>query len=759
MKVLFMYSVVAGYYLFVAEPYSCNGIRACSSLQEPSRRLDLHNSHISALPSNVFDGLVDLVFLDLSYNNISILRPDVFNGLLSLTHINLSYNNISSLSYKAFRGLTNLTHLNLYRNNIGFLPQNVFKGLLNLVALDLHDNKIADLPYKVFDDVSSLTYLYLDLNNIPTIRSMVFKELSELTYLDLSENKITILNQNAFRGLSNLSTLYLDGNEVTNLQNNVFDELSSLDTLTLDRNKLASLPDNIFREVSKLTLLHLAYNNLVTFPSDVFNGLSELRYLYLNNNDITVLPHNVFGELPNLTYLDLSDNKIVIIPINLFMGLSKLIFLYMHHNKIDNLSYGVFSRMGVDGKRYNWDNKSTVESAPPNNIQNLDISYNRLTHLPRLPDNLSHLNIIGNNIDVTERMFEDLDNLKMLFTDIPFMCCVKPPSVDDNNCFKTKYPLWQCRIFPDRCKPENDAISSCFALIGSTLLRVCLWIIGMCSLIGNLAVIVYRLHIDKDNITKNYSLFTVNLAMSDLLMGVYLFIIGVIDVYYDGVYAWNNNRWRNSVLCTTAGILSSVSSEMSTFLILMVTIDRLIAIMFPLSRLSRWRNSQKLSFLVLVSLWIVSIILATIPIVASQSYFKGEFYSQSSVCLGLPLTAEQRPGTEYSFAVFVCLNSAVFTVIVVGQICIWKGMRESRRRISSSQNRERETAVARTLFFVVATDFCCWFPIGVMGVASMCGVEIPNGVYAWVMVFVLPINAAINPFLYTATAVWRKRQR
>ncbi|XP_060074077.1 G-protein coupled receptor GRL101-like [Ylistrum balloti] len=355
-------------------------------------------------------------------------------------------------------------------------------------------------------------------------------------------------------------------------------------------------------------------------------------------------------------------------------------------------------------------------------------------------------------------MFEGLDNLKMLFTDIPFMCCVKPPSVDDNNCFKTKYSLWQCTFYPGRCKSENDAISSCFALIGSTLLRVCLWIIGMCSLIGNLAVIVYRLHIDKDNITKNYSLFTVNLAMSDLLMGVYLFIIGVIDVYYDGVYAWNNNRWRNSVLCTAAGILSSVSSEMSTFLILMVTIDRLIAIMFPLSRLSRWRNSWKLSLLVLVSLWIVSIILATIPIVASQSYFKGEFYSQSSVCLGLPLTAEQRPGTEYSFAVFVCLNSAVFTVIVVGQICIWKGMRESRRRISSSQNRERETAVARTLFFVVATDFCCWFPIGVMGVASKCGVEIPNGVYAWVMVFVLPINAAINPFLYTATAVWRKRR-
>ncbi|XP_033740293.1 uncharacterized protein LOC117327434 isoform X2 [Pecten maximus] len=45
------------------------------------------------------------------------------------------------------------------------------------------------------------------------------------------------------------------------------------------------------------------------------------------------------------------------------------------------------------------------------------------------------------------------------------------------------------------------------------------------------------------------------------------------------------------------------------------------------------------------------------------------------------------------------------------------------------------------------------------GIASRYGVKIPDGVYAWVMVFVLPVNAAINPFLYTATAVWRRRRQ
>ncbi|XP_069106644.1 G-protein coupled receptor GRL101-like [Argopecten irradians] len=278
-----------------------------------------------------------------------------------------------------------------------------------------------------------------------------------------------------------------------------------------------------------------------------------------------------------------------------------------------------------------------------------------------------------------------------------------------------------------------------------------------CCFHWNLVVIVYRLFLDRENMKKNYSLFTLNLAISDLLMAIYMLIIGVIDVYYNGVYAWNDQEWRNSILCTIAGVLSTVSSEMSTFLILLVTIDRLIVVMFPLSRLSRGDVSWKLAVSSSMILWIVSITFAVIPIVTMQSYFNGEFYSQSGVCLALPLTGVEQPGTEYSFAVFVCLNSFLFIVIFIGQICICKCLRKSGRNITSSQSRQRERSVSTTLFFVVMTDFCCWFPIGVMGMISRYGIQIPGEVYALVMVYVLPINAAINPFLYTASAVWRKR--
>ncbi|XP_033753103.1 G-protein coupled receptor GRL101-like [Pecten maximus] len=431
----------------------------------------------------------------------------------------------------------------------------------------------------------------------------------------------------------------------------------------------------------------------------------------LTNENLPRNCYQIYDCLPasrlGWTYLDLRNSNITVLPTNLLEDLSELSLLLLSNNRLVGLPYNTF------------------------------IGLSKLTLLD-----------IGDNY---------LTNLTKILTANLFVCCVKP--TPETECFEPISSLQSCHRNPDTCRYKGHAISSCYALISSYILKTCLWIIGICALTGNLAVIVYRIFFDRENITKNYSLFTLNLAISDLLMGIYLLIIGMVDAHYNGVYAWNDQKWRKSILCTTAGILSSVSSEMSTFLILMVSVDRLIVIMFPLSRLSRRSISWRMALIVSVLFWIVSVTLAIIPTVTLQSYFKGEFYSQSSVCLALPLTTDIQSGTEYSFAVFVCLNSIIFTIKVVCQICIFKSIRTSGRRVTSSQNRQRETNVAITLFFVVVTDFCCWCPIGIMGLASRYRVEIPGGVYAWVMVFVLPINAAINPFLYTATAIWRRRQK
>ncbi|XP_033753105.1 G-protein coupled receptor GRL101-like [Pecten maximus] len=649
------------------------------------------------------------------------------------------------------------TYLDLRNSNITVLPTNLLEDLSELSLLLLSNNRLVGLPYNTFIGLSKLTLLDIGDNYLAVLPGNIFKDLLELTHLIMYNNNIIYLPNDIFNGLSNLTYLDLYKNKITFLPYNVFNGLTNLRVLSLRWNNILTLPPNVFSGLSQLSYLDLYNNNLVFIPYNILSGLSKLRRLFLNNNDIILLPDNLFNGLSELQYLDLSHNNIAAIPFNLFMGLSKLTDLYLHCNNLVDLPNDVFVVSNSIGHQNLLNNESAVVSPLPENLLRVDLALNSLVHLPRLPRTLSEINIRGNNIKVTENMFKGLYNLTKILTANLFVCCVKP--TPETECFEPISSLQTCHRNPDTCRYKGHAISSCYALISSYILKTCLWIIGICALTGNLAVIVYRIFFDRENITKNYSMFTLNLAISDLLMGIYLLIIGMVDAHYNGVYAWNDQKWRKSILCTTAGILSSVSSEMSTFLILMVSVDRLIVIMFPLSRLSRRSISWRMALIVSVLFWIVSVTLAIIPTVTLQSYFKGEFYSQSSVCLALPLTKDIQSGTEYSFAVFVYLNSIIFTIIVVCQICIFKSIRTSGRRVTSSQNRQRETNVAITLFFVVVTDFCCWCPIGIMGLASRYRVEIPGGVYAWVMVFVLPINAAINPFLYTATAIWRRRQK
>ncbi|XP_060078586.1 G-protein coupled receptor GRL101-like [Ylistrum balloti] len=237
-------------------------------------------------------------------------------------------------------------------------------------------------------------------------------------------------------------------------------------------------------------------------------------------------------------------------------------------------------------------------------------------------------------------------------------------------------------------------------------------------------------------------------------MGVYMLIIAAVDTHYSGRYVTYDKKWRESTFCAVAGIISMISSEMSTFIILLITIDRFIAIVFPLSTHKfTWRKA-----IIAVSVfWFVTLAIAVTPQVFFQTYFKGKFYSRSGICLALPLTGDSSPGDEYAVAIFIGMNSLVFLLIVMAQFYIYKAMKGS-GSLATTQNRKTEIELAKSLFLVVATDFCCWCPIGVIGLWSQTGGIISQDVYAWVMVMVLPINSAINPFLYTYTYIKRKRR-
>uniref|UniRef100_A0A2S2P9Y0 G-protein coupled receptor n=1 Tax=Schizaphis graminum TaxID=13262 RepID=A0A2S2P9Y0_SCHGA len=54
-------------------------------------------------------------------------------------------------------------------------------------------------------------------------------------------------------------------------------------------------------------------------------------------------------------------------------------------------------------------------------------------------------------------------------------------------------------------------------------------------------------------------------------------------------------------------------------------------------------------------------------------------------------------------------------------------------------------------FFIVLANILCWSPIIVLKLAALRKYHISSKMYVWLIIFVVPINALVNPLLYTFT--------
>ena len=125
-----------------------------------------------------------------------------------------------------------------------------------------------------------------------------------------------------------------------------------------------------------------------------------------------------------------------------------------------------------------------------------------------------------------------------------------------------------------------------------------------------------------------------------------------------------------------------MSSEVSAFIICLITLDRFLALRFPFSRLHFSRGSALIACAVV---WVIGIALATVPLLPMTSHW--QYYSQSGICIPLPFATSARfQGYGYSFSVMILLNFVLFLLIAVGQAIIYWSVRSNSLHILFEEN-------------------------------------------------------------------------
>ena len=479
--------------------------------------------------------------------------------------------------------------------------------------------------------------------------------------------------------------------------------------------------------------------------SDLSNH-SYIVYLSLSNCSLSFVSVMTF---PNLQILDLSVNNLTVVSMVTFTRLANLRTLSLAKNPIDLIQYdphttvqlSALKTIDLSHNRLTVFDSKTLSNALHVQILNLSFSTIHTIHSNgfQYTPKLTQLYLAGNRINMfSADIFESLGNLRILSSQTYKLCCRK--------------------ILPDHfeiisCDAPQDEISSCEDLLQSGMYRAFLYLIGFLSLLGNVVCLVVRTCVQRTASRSGFHVFVTNLSSADLLMGVYLAIIAVADSLFRGNYLFKDEVWKHSVACKVAGFLSMLSCEVSALIIWLITLDRFIVLHFPFSRVRFQKRSAASACLIT---WLAGLLLAIVPLLPWTSHW--EFFSQTGICIPLPVTRQDFKGKAFSFSIFIVFNFVLFVFIATGQAFVYWSIQRNALYTESTKV-SRDLTIARRLISVAVTDFLCWFPIGICGLLALSNIPVPGEVNVAFAIFVLPLNSALNPFMYTFNMVMEKKRK
>ena len=357
---------------------------------------------------------------------------------------------------------------------------------------------------------------------------------------------------------------------------------------------------------------HIRYLD-ARYSYTMLSGLVSNTYLVYLNLAMCRVTQIGNVTLPNLQVLDLSLNSIRSVDMDVFLSFEQLHSLYLMGNPLTVITGGhsdehhlYLSHIDLSHTRL-----SVFTSEPFQRffaLKSLNISFCNMTTVTEqgfqsIPT-LQQIDVRGTLVQArSQNVFKTLMNLKLVYTSNYKLCC--PPMLPDN-------------FVEDMCFSPQNELSSCQDLLRSDLYRAFLWLMCIVSLTGNLGCLCFRTFSLKNQSASGFSVFISSLSIADCFMGVYLAFVGVADQVFRGYYYLYEDTWISGVLCSVAGAMSLLSSEVSAITICCITLDRFVVLRFPFSTLRFSRRSARVACALT---WLVGFALSVVPLLVPHWEF------------------------------------------------------------------------------------------------------------------------------------------
>jgi hypothetical protein len=453
----------------------------------------------------------------------------------------------------------------------------------------------------------------------------------------------------------------------------------------------------------------------------------NLQTLDLSGNEMRAINTTNMLLLPNLKVLRLADNPITT--------------LYMQENRTGRLPVRVLDLRNTALDTFD---SESYRFFP--DLKHLQLSHTPMHFIARGGfqrfSQLHELDLRGTQLAeflFADDVFQGLTRLSVVYSPNYRLCCAD------------WYP--SLAIKP-RCVTTERTVSSCGDLLRSSPHQVTLMVVCVLAVAGNaLCLLVRHVRYKESRESLSFSLLMNSLNMSNLLTGVHGSIVAFKDYRLRSQYIHHEVSWRRSALCKAAGFLSVLSHRASALLMVLITLERLLHARQASVKGFGTRATVACSVLA----WCVGWVEALVPLTTSG----WEYYGHTALCVPLPATFHHHhhhhnAGGEYQFALDTVLNAVLVCVVCLGQVFIYLSLPQTSLLSVSSV----EDDLTRVFFKLAVTDCVRGAVLSCAGLITYMGdVVMEEDVAAGLAIFILPLNAALNPCLHVVERIRADRSR
>ena len=717
--------------------------------------LDLSYNMLTKVPNLKRDDFPDLSNLFVGFNNITVVRREDLKGMGFLRELVLKENYVEYIEDDAFAECPNITvldidcslltvlpdlsympqlrNLHLNHGRISRLPDDICVGHPHLTIIEVEDNLLTELP-SFKKCYPGLTLGLFAHNLIESLPADAFANQHSMTYLDLHDNRITELPIDVFNNSVNLQYLNVSHNRLTHLSPQHFENMLSLYKFDASHNFIESLEEGLFKNNSEMDVLLLNHNKIATIGDTTFPVNNELKRMDLSYNEFSTwrLPSNGFPYMYRLTLRGLMT--LFQVPSTFMVPRVRFIdYTYPYHCCLwrhyvpphENYTVLLPTERSTDAPPTTppgW------ESCPPEKHEEkrqLEEAFAETWNITiiLLPDCKIQVNYHsqpgGADVPIGTGEQQEFAAVGNLFT----AARSTPEPIPEYD------PVVVCN-------PQPDALNPCENLMDPMFLRVAIWAIWIIALLGNGTVLFVAIGaLEK---LQTYQFIICHLAIADFFMGVYLAFLAIVDIRTFGEQSFYQSAlsWQLGPGCKTAGFIAVFASELSMYMLVLLTLERVYSISYGYNQSER--SKMKVAVILTIIGWLFAVFLAVLPLVGINSY--------TLVAVCLPYMTSQWYDRAY-IGFILSINLLGFLIILFSYVYIFYRIRNSPAQPPTKKGTLASAALKIAVLIISA--LICWAPIAVIGYAALAGVALVTVEEAkYFIVFVYPFNACINPFIY-----------